>query len=225
MEGDQNKVSSFSRLSKERKHGFFLLLVFAFVAVVLIGVQMRNTVYGPFALNKSIPTSLKEQIVDNNIDYQKVNDTDHDGLSDFDEKYVYNTSPFLYDTFGYGISDKEVVQKGLPLCPGAGKNCTGGLASAGATDDSSATSTVVRNVLGISESEMVGPAPADLTAVLSDPAQVRQLLLQTGSVDKEMLKKISDNDLLKMVSQIMAATSTQQNLLNLTNISATTSTR
>lgn len=84
---------------------------------------------------------------------------------------------------------------------------------------------IVRNVLGISESEMVGPAPADLTAILSDPAQVRQLLLQTGSVDKEMLKKISDNDLLKMVSQIMAATSTQQNLLNLTNISATTSTR
>lgn len=224
MEGDQNKVSSFSRLSKERKHGFFLLLVFSLVAVPIIFLQVRNNVYRPFALNKSVPISLKEQIVDNNIDYLKFIDTDHDGLSDFDEKYIYNTSPYLYDTFGYGMSDKEVVQKGLPLCPGAGKNCTGGL-SEGSAGEVSNTSTTLKNVLGASEADLVGPAPTDLATILSDPAQVRQLLLQTGTIDKDMLKKISDNDLLKMVSQIMAATSTQQGLTNLISGSTTTSPR
>jgi len=219
MEGSEPSESSFSKLPKERKTSFVLLLVFAIIGSVIGLLQLRNTLYSPFALNNKIPLSLKEQVVDNNIDYQKINDTDQDGLSDFDERYVYTTSPYLYDTFGYGMSDREVVQKGLPLCPGAGKNCSG-TSSEGSSGSTANTSTVLGtlpavDVFGLTEAEAVGAAPPDLNTILSDPNQIRQLLLQTGRVDQASLSKISDNDLLLIVGQFISSTSTQESFKNL----------
>jgi hypothetical protein len=209
MEGDQNNVSSFSNLPKERKTGFVLLLVFGTIAVVLIFLQIRNTVYAPFALSNKIPASFKEQLVDN-TDHLKVTDTDRDGLSDFDEQYVFGTSPYLYDTFGYGISDKDVVQRGLALCPGAGKNCSGEVPDQNyATVQNSTSSTVLSSLPGTvlgSEQELVGSAPPDLVKILGDPKELRKLLIQTGKIDEKSLNKISDSDLLLMASQMMSTT-------------------
>ncbi len=44
-------------------------------------------------------------------------DTDNDGLSDYDEKNIYDTSPYLEDTDSDGYSDKEEVVSGTdPNC-------------------------------------------------------------------------------------------------------------
>lgn len=230
MEGSKPTASSFSNLPKERKTGFVLLLVFGIIAVVLGMLQIRNTVYAPFALSNKVPASVKEQIVDNNTDYQKVNDTDKDGLSDFDEQYVFGTSAYLYDTFGYGISDKDVVTRGFALCPRAGQSCAGDPTTEGTNVVTSNTSTILGSLpkieaFGVAEQDFVGTPPPDLDKILTDPQELRKLLLQTGKVDQDSLNKVSDKDLLLMVSQIIS-TSTQATAKDLPTVNfSSTSTR
>jgi hypothetical protein len=182
-------------------------------------------------LNNKVPASLKEQIVDD-VDHLKVIDTDRDGLSDFDEKYTFNTSPYLYDSFGYGISDKEVVRRALPLCPGAGRSCSGNVSEqdSGIAANGSSSTTILSSlpgtVFGTNETDFVGSPPPDLEKILTDPVALRKLLMQTGKVDQESLNKVTDKDLLLMVSQIMSTT-TQATIQNLPaiNLTSTTSTR
>jgi hypothetical protein len=182
-------------LSREQKIGVSLLLIFAVLSVGLGFLQIRNTLYAPFALNNTIPTSLKDDI--NTPDALRFRDTDHDGLSDFDELYVYGTSPYLYDTFSYGMSDKEVVAKGLALCPKGQCNDTTEASAAGST-----SSTLVTGI-----EPPTGLTPEDFTAALQDPAQIRAMLLAAG-VNKTDLSKISDKDLLQSVAEVMNVSST-----------------
>ncbi len=189
-------------LSKEQKTGFVLLVIFAILAVGLGVLQIRNGLYAPFALSNKVPLTLKNDL--NGPDSLRFRDTDHDELSDFDELYVYGTSPYLYDTFSYGISDKEVVGKNLPLCPKG--QCADPLADA-------STSTVAEDSAG-SPSTIVVPTgvgedpgtPQNLDQILNDPVQLRKMLAESG-VSQEVLKKLSDSELLKMVTEILSTPS------------------
>lgn len=185
------------RLSKEQKIGFVLLLCFAILTVGLGVLQIRNTMYAPFALNTNIPPDLKEKVNDQmSLQYR---DTDLDGLNDFDELYVYGTSPYLADTDSDGIPDKQEVDLGKdPNCV-EGQECIPMDTAQVAT-----SSTTLGTVMD------PGAAPTDLNAMLEDPAQLRQLLLQAG-MDQKVLDSYKDADLLKMTQELMkipVATST-----------------
>ncbi len=209
MSDEKIAVSSSPGLSKEQKVGFILLLIFAVISVSLGILQIRNTLYGPFALNKRVPVSVKDEV--NSIDALRYRDTDNDGLNDFDELYVYGTSPYLFDTFSYGMSDKEVVAKSLPLCP------KGDCASV-VSPTSPTTGGGPANVLVTQPNP--GTPPPDLAQALRDPAQIRQMLGAAG-MDKAILNKISDAELAKMVNDILNSSSTLGNLPNLGGFSAT----
>ncbi len=185
-------------LSKEQKIGVILLSVFSVFAIGLGILQIRNTMYAPFALNKQIPTLVKNDI--NSNEALMYRDTDHDGLSDFDELYVYGTSPYLADTDSDGIPDNIEVAKGTnPLCP-EGQNC----AEAGINGDAMPNSAPIA-----SATSTLGPPPAaqDLSKILNEPAATRKMLLDSG-FDKKILDATSDADLMKMVQEILSATST-----------------
>lgn len=177
-----------SQLSLEQKTGFVLLLVFAITGLALGVLQIRNTLVAPFALDSTVPSTVKDLV--NDIDAQRLRDTDHDGLSDYDELYVEGTSPYLYDTFSYGMSDKDVVAKGLARCANAGKNCMDESTTVGFT-----TSTV---------STALESAPPDLNQILQDPKEIRKLLMETG-MEKDTLDKINDNDLMILVAQLIVS--------------------
>ena len=204
-------------LSSEQKIGFTLLLVFAILSVGLGIVQIRNTMYGPLSLNNKVSPDVKDQV--NSIDALRYRDTDHDGLSDYDELYVYGTSPYLYDTFSYGMSDKEVVEKGLPLCPNAGRDCNNQAAGGIGADTGSAT---VSSSIP-SAASVLGPPPPDLASILSDPNQIRKMLLDSGT-DKKFLDKVSDKDLMQLVNQLITTSSTFNNLQAINAIISSTST-
>jgi hypothetical protein len=187
-----DEQSVVKHLSKEQKIGFVLLLCFAILTVSLGLLQIRNTMYAPFALNTNIPTDLKEKVNDQMaLQYR---DTDFDGLSDFDELYVYSTSPYLADSDSDGIPDKQEVDLGKDPNCAEGQTC---IPEGTAQVDTSSTTLV--NVVD------PGVAPQDLTKMLTDPVQLRQMLLQAG-MDKKVLDSYADKDLLKMTEDLMAAT-------------------
>ncbi len=189
MPDEQPAGSAKRSLTVERKTGFVLLLVFAVLGLTLGVLQIRNTMLAPFALNSKIPVSLKDKV--NDVDMLRYRDTDGDGLSDFDELYTYGTSPYLYDSFSYGMSDKEVVAKGLARCANAGKNCSDAGTPLGLTTTVAFPSSV-ENI------------PKDINQIVSDPAEIRSLLVQSG-MKKEILDKLSDQELLSLVAQLMAS--------------------
>ncbi|MSU75417.1 MAG: hypothetical protein EXS55_02810 [Candidatus Magasanikbacteria bacterium] len=192
-------------LTKEQKVGFILLLVFAVLTVSLGVLQIRNTMYAPFALNNTVATVVKDQI--NTVDALRFRDTDHDSLTDFDELYVYGTSPYLYDTFSYGISDKEVIAKGLALCP-KGQDCTNATETdGGIVQNNYASSTIA----SLGTDPVLANPPPDILKTLGDPAQLRQMLSQAG-IDKKILDSVSDNDLLIMAKQVLQSTTTVSGL-------------
>ena len=185
-------------LSKEQKIGVILLSVFSVFAIGLGILQIRNTMYAPFALNKQIPNLVRDDIVSNEALMYR--DTDKDGLNDFDELYVYATSAYLADTDSDGISDKAEVDKGTnPICA-EGQSCV----EAGINADTllnTAPLPSVTSTLGLP------PSPQDLEKILSDPAEIRKILLDSG-LDKKILDATSDADLMSMVKEALNATST-----------------
>lgn len=185
-------------LSKEQKIGFVLLFIFAVISVGLGVLQIRNTLYRPFALQDTVPASYKDEVT--GIDALRYRDTDTDGLNDFDELYVYGTSPYLADTDSDGISDKQEIDRGAnPLCP-TGRDCTNPIVSG----EGVPSGQVVPTTIVGAEAPV---APLDVVQILRDPKQLRPLLVQAG-MKKELLDKVSDAEILFMVSQLLASTST-----------------
>ncbi len=202
-------------LTKEQKTGFVLLLVFAVLAVGLGVLQIRNSLYRPFALNNSVPPLVKDEI--NTADTLRYRDTDFDGLSDFDELYVYGTSPYLADTDSDGIPDGDEVKKGSDPNCAAGKTCLSVSTNMTGTDRPAS--------LASSSLDLQAPsAPTNLLEVINDPAQLRKFFIDNG-VPEANLNKISDADLLKGVQEVVGkANLTQANLNSLFNSTSTNQT-
>ncbi len=207
-----------SGLTKEQRIGLVLLSSFAIMAVGLGILQLRNTLYEPFALNSSVPTTIKTDI--NSPEALQLRDTDRDGISDFDEMYVYSTSAYLADSDSDGIPDKTEIDSGSdPLCA-VGKDCSAMVENPDAALVRNTTSSL--KITGNSaELSAIGEKPVDLEQALQDPKQVRQMLLTSG-MDAKILKAVSDADLMKLVNQAMAISNTStNNAVNLNNVVAT----
>lgn len=114
-------------LEKNRTYISAALFLFVFVFLNLAVWQMFRSLHHPFTdmmertallypeAKKTDPAQL--------IEAMKGKDTDADGLSDYDETYVYSTSPYLEDSDSDGTTDKAEIDKNdNPNCP-QGKDC------------------------------------------------------------------------------------------------------
>ncbi len=210
MDNSQKKI----KLSKEQKTGFILLSFFALLVVGLGVLQIRNTIFNPFSVSFKV---YEEEAMINDIEGRLKNlDTDYDGLLDWDEINIYNTSPYLEDTDSDGIEDKVELDKGLdPLCPqgevcGQGNDILVSTTSTTSTIDSVGVSPLLEGVedtyeivndSGILADEKTGQS--SYTAALSDPQTLRQLLLATGQISEEQLNAIDDETLLRMSENLL----------------------
>ena len=121
-------------------------------------------------------------------------DTDHDGLSDFEESYIYHTSPYLADTNGDGIADSESIRGNIdPNCP-AGQIC-------GSLSDSDAADSAV------GETDITASSAGDIAAI-------RQNLLAAG-MSADLLNKIDDATLLETYRQTAQETGIDLSLTGL----------
>ena len=176
-------------LNQTKKLMCALVLIFGLSGLILGFFSIRKNIYLAMILrpqkNKKPPATIELQN----------KDTDKDGISDYEEIYLYNTSPYLEDTDSDGINDKEEIQSGKnPLCP-EGQDCL-----------------EVNNPLISPYSETI---PLQPVLPVEKPKDFSQDLLKNLSLDKvrnalkksgiseETLNKISDEELQKMLEETL----------------------
>lgn len=199
-----------SPLSKQQKISLVFLSIFSFGVIVFWGLQIRHRIYSPFEIPKNLKPSEKTQVQEENAELNPSEllamDSDKDGLNNYDEMYVYKTSPYLEDSDSDGFNDMEEITHGTdPICP-SGQDCSFSLTSSEEEVDSN---TLIDDSLlealdesQTQEDESLEDVLQDVLAGNSDPAVLRKLLLQSG-MDKETLDKISDEDLAASYQEIL----------------------
>lgn len=166
---------------------------------------MRSYVRHPFLVSKqdlakSIALRTQTDVSDQQTMRElKLKDTDHDGISDYDETYVYKTSPYLADSDSDGASDAEEIAKdGDPNCP-EGKNCIDAQAAVPQT-----TTATNQGLLGASvkapDAQPTKPAAGSIEEFIANPPlpgsmtvkETRDYLRSHGLVTASQLEQLPD---------------------------------
>jgi hypothetical protein len=161
--------------------GAWLLLFVGITGAAIGSWYMRDQVLHAFQ-NDVGEFKTSEEVEQERIAGLKDKDTDTDGISDYDETYVFKTSPYLEDSDSDGLADKQELSTGKnPNCP-EGKDCGVLITGTG-----SATTTAGSDVEAQFIEQLLNPT-AD---------QVRQFLRDAG-VKEEEIQGIDDATLMQM---------------------------
>jgi len=193
--------------SWQQKFAVIFLFIFGSSAIVLWVVQFNSglQVTQPLAEVESInPNSASTDL--------NTQDSDKDGISDYNELNLYNTSPYLEDTDSDGINDKTEIDAGEdPNCP-VGQNCFSteidNSTDISNTTDSQNTNQPAFNTEDFnnyikqsqSTDSQTGIDTEAIQSVLGGEADVqvlRRLLLDSG-MDSNTLDNFSDDQLLSV---------------------------
>jgi len=157
-------------------------------------------------VNKNSATENLNQVAAISDEQLKKQDTDNDGLTDYEELRVYSTSPYLADSDSDGFNDKQEILSGHnPNCP-EGQTCIPQVSNGEAT---AATGSA-------SQSNVSLPSA-------SDPQAIRQFLVQNG-VSQDQVDALSDTEILAIYQQMASAIATGQVPSNLGEVDNNTST-
>lgn len=194
-------------LTHKQRVGIYILI---FLIIIILGAwywQVRRYVvlgmYGsfdPVALKQEAINAQKLQDNQARLDATYNTDTDVDGLPDWEEMNIYNSSPFLTDTDGDGFDDKqEVDNKTNPNCP-EGKECIGSMTAEQRPVDASASQVSVPNV-GQDQLELLKKAFGDNP----DTSFLRNQLLNatTNDEQKQVINGLTDQQLVDFYQQMI----------------------
>jgi len=188
---------SFKNMPRPQKSAVVILSILGVVIIFFGSWQIRNKIINPFRVDIS---DLPSADVSVNLATQ---DTDGDGLFDYDETNVYQTSPYLEDSDSDGVNDNLEVANGTdPKCP-TGQDCyaTSNLIIPSEVDNSLAIDSGGLGTINVSTTT----SEADLKNALAgqiDAPTLRKILLDNGA-DEATLNAISDADLLKSYQEVL----------------------
>ncbi|OGL73531.1 hypothetical protein A3F28_02275 [Candidatus Uhrbacteria bacterium RIFCSPHIGHO2_12_FULL_57_11] len=176
-------------------------LALAALSVLILAIlslsflQFQKSVRAPFERSGPRYKSLAERESEA-VEAQRKTDTDSDGLSDYDELYLYRTSPYLEDTDSDGINDGAEANSGEdPNCP-RDQNC-------GAPFEAANTQKVSPGIPQSMSPGFIG-SPEQILGGF-DPENIRSLLRGAG-VSDEMLSKVDDATLKRLYEEVLGQT-------------------
>lgn len=165
----------------QRRVIYSLVLIIGIAAIVFGAIQVSETFKSPFRVpetNESFTNSLVSLDDAVTIEDLRTKDTDEDGLSDYDELYSYQTSPYLADSDSDGATDSEEISNNEnPNCP-AGQNC------------------FQPNVINTNE-DTISPTGGDISL-----DTLRQALRDAGAPEN-VIENLSDEELLDIYNDIV----------------------
>ncbi|HBD05141.1 TPA: hypothetical protein DCZ32_01645 [Candidatus Uhrbacteria bacterium] len=194
-------------MSKDQKNGWIVFFVFALLTFVIGFKYLGNQLRSPFESNYEGPAYQTPEERDQAKNEQmKQLDSDEDGLTDYDELYVYQTSPYIKDTDSDGFSDS------VEIASGNNPNCASGATCA--TDSAEEIRPVVSGptdiVLSIPGFDSSNPAlqlntQEDLLKYFQTLSsdEIRKMLLDSG-MEKELVDKLSDEEIIEIFNQALA---------------------
>ena len=183
------------------KIGFAALAGLALIfGAVRIGQNLKLT-FIPGAADSQGSEANKDSALDEVK--QKLQDSDADGLNDWDELNVYGTSAYLADTDSDKLNDYDEIKKGTdPNCP-AGKEC-GTKSLEELKKQRNLPGTVLPPLGGTDDMVASGTepviSPEDIKNLSAD--DIRSILKQGGVTD-EQLQGASDDDLRKLLEEVV----------------------
>jgi len=151
----------------------------------------------------------------NEIIKLKNQDTDKDGLSDYDEINIYGTSIYLPDSDSDGYSDKEEVESGNdPNCP-AGQDCSLPKQELVGQDQQEETkvfndySELINNMNSAALATPNVNSNANAEKILSGQASLEELkaMLLDAGMSPSDLSKIPDEEIWKMYQEMLKKSS------------------
>jgi hypothetical protein len=194
---------------REHRVGAWLVLLVGIVGFVLGIYHLKSRIVGAFTINTTYRTP--DQLEAERIEGLKLKDTDNDSITDFDETYVFKTSPYLEDSDSDGRSDKdELVAGDNPNCP-SGKECGPLGAGAIAVQEPPPADEAAVPELGIQDEQEALDRLTNLK-----PEEVRQILRQSG-ITEEQLQKIDDATLMQLYQESLKEAQAKQPLEDATS--------
>jgi hypothetical protein len=208
----QSEYVSLSKMTKTQKIGVFFLSALGIGVIALWIWQFNNRVYSPFRINPDEKALSSSELFNtdnnqNNLEYLKYIDTDGDGISDYDEIHIHDTSPYLEDTDGDGINDYDeiFVHSSDPLCP-EGQDCFASNIELPENDpmeilspDSILNQVNEDNPLNLDQYQQ------DLNEVMTGEANPDTLrdLLKSTDLDPVVLENLSDEELMIIYQEML----------------------
>lgn len=190
-----------SGLSPEQKAAFVLLLFLGLAGVVLgfrsFGANLRRPFEEQLARATAGYLTLEEQEAAEAAAL-KTRDSDADGLTDYDEQFVYKTSAYLTDSDSDGFDDKtEIFSGNDPNCP-QGKTC--GVAAAEVSSNTGSPALNFGSAPVLPAGSAVFQTEQEVADfLLSLPInEIRVYLIQSG-FSKEDVEKLSDEQLKELL--------------------------
>lgn len=203
------------QFSPHQKLGLGVLVVIGITTLVFGVFQINRSIIEPMARNGNLKFKSSEEMEREKEERLKQSDTDKDGLNDYDELYVFRTSPFLEDSDSDTIPDGvEVAQSTDPNCP-AGRTCrqaratettgTQGDTTVGAEPPALAPDEQdVLDAMEMAFGDLDELTPETMRARLAEmsPEELREFLSKIGVPD-EMLQQADDETMRSLLLETL----------------------
>lgn len=213
MEPEREEFSLQQRpvLTREQKVAYAVVVSCGVLAVVLGFLYIGKHLKSPFTITyegSHILTSDEKKTQE--IERQKKADTDDDGINDYDELYIYDTSPYLEDTDSDGLADAvEISSNGDP-------NCALGQTCVEASDEEIANTADPTGGLAESSADAAAQAAIQLDELKKmleslQPSEIRTMLIESGA-DANEINQMSDEEILELYQTVLQQLETSGDL-------------
>lgn len=201
------------QFSPHQKLGLGVLVVIGITTLVFGFFQINRSIIEPMARKAGAKFKTTEEVRREKEESLKQADTDKDGLNDYDELYVFRTSPFLEDSDSDGVPDGlEVAQSTDPNCP-AGRTCRQVRSTdTGATGDTSGTTPPdltpdeqdVLDAMEMAFGDVDELTPETMRARLAEmtPEELREFMAKIG-VPEDMLEQVDDQTMRSLLLETL----------------------